>query len=81
MTVAVSAYARRVDDSRALATTKIGQCHKYRPYERRPISTNSGIDSTFLTSESPERTTTAMMIADAIVAAAKPPIYKRSSAA
>ena len=80
MTVAVSAYARRIGDSRAPATTKIGQCHKYKPYERRPISTNNGIDSTSLTSELPERTTTAIITADAKVAAARPPRYNRSSA-
>ena len=80
MTVAVNAYARRIEDSRAPAMTKIGQCHKYKPYDRRPISTSSGNDSARFTSDVPERTTTAIITADATVAAARPPLYNCSSA-
>ena len=80
ITVAVKAIARRRCDSRAPLTTKIGQCHRYSPYERRPICTSNGIDSAFFVSEFPDRTITAMINAEATVAAASQPVYNCSSA-
>ncbi len=80
ITVAANAMAKRLPESRACVMTKIGQCQRYSPYDRRPISTNKSCEKNFFTNTPFGLITTAMMTADEMVVAAKPPWYRRASA-